>query len=161
LKRRRDLTRHTTIAIADETHGEATLYWPGAGRATGGRDVNWKIELIIVPTTDVERAKEFYVNKMGFHLDHDQTVSDAMRFIQVTPPGSACSIAFGRGITEAAPGSLKAVQIVVDSAQQAYDELTSRGVTCTPVEEMPWGRFVFFTDPDGNGFSLQELIKRD
>jgi len=122
--------------------------------------MDYKIELIIIPVTDVDRAKTFYADQCGFHVDHDQTVSEALRFVQLTPPGSACSIAFGRGITEAAPGSLKAVQIVVDNAQQAYDELTSRGVTCTPVEDMPWGRFVFFTDPDGNGWSIQQLPPR-
>ena len=122
--------------------------------------MDWKIELIIIPVADVDRAKDFFANKMGFHVDHDQTVSEGLRFVQLTPPGSACSIAFGRGITDAAPGSLKAVQIVIDDADQAYAELTSRGVTCTPVEDMPWGRFIFLTDPDGNGWSLQQMPKR-
>ena len=122
--------------------------------------MDWKIELIIIPVADVDRAKDFFANKMGFHVDHDQTVSEGLRFVQLTPPGSACSIAFGRGITDAVPGSLKAVQIVIDDADQAYAELTSRGVTCTQVEDMPWGRFVFLTDPDGNGWSLQQMPKR-
>ena len=119
---------------------------------------NWKIELISVPVTDVDRAKEFYVDKVGFTLDHDHTVSEDMRFVQVTPQGSACSFSFGKGLTEMPPGSQKGIQIVIPSAEAARDHLRSRGVECTDVDEQPWGRFVFFADPDGNAWALQELV---
>ena len=115
-----------------------------------------KLELIGVPVTDVDRAKEFY-EKVGFVVDMDHTVSDDVRFVQITPPGSACSIAIGRGITEMAPGSLDNLQAVVADADAALAHLRERGVEAEGVDDQAWGRFVFFSDPDGNRWSLQEL----
>ena len=115
-----------------------------------------KLELVGVPVTDVDRAKEFYV-KAGFSLDHDHTVSEEVRFVQMTPPGSACSIAFGRGLTRMAPGALDNLQMVVPDADAVRAELASRGVEVSEVDEQQWGRFVYFTDPDGNGWALQQL----
>jgi catechol 2,3-dioxygenase-like lactoylglutathione lyase family enzyme len=119
-----------------------------------------KLELIILPVTDVDRAKEFYVEKVGFHADHDQTVKPGLRFVQLTPPGSACSIAFGEGLTKAPPGSVKGLQAVVKDVRALRTELMKRGVECTEVDDMAWGSFVFFHDPDGNAWSLQQLPKR-
>jgi catechol 2,3-dioxygenase-like lactoylglutathione lyase family enzyme len=118
--------------------------------------MDMKLELVGVPVTDVDRAKEFYV-KVGFGLDHDHAVSDEIRFVQMTPPGSACSIAFGKGLTGMAPGSLDNLQVVVADADAAHDQLAGRGVEVSDVDEQPWGRFVFFRDPDGNRWALQEL----
>jgi catechol 2,3-dioxygenase-like lactoylglutathione lyase family enzyme len=115
-----------------------------------------KLELIGVPVTDVDRAKEFY-ERVGFGVDHDHVISDEIRFVQITPPGSACSIAIGRGITEMAPGSLDNLQAVVADADAALADLRARGVEAEGVSDMPWGRFVFFRDPDGNRWALQEL----
>jgi catechol 2,3-dioxygenase-like lactoylglutathione lyase family enzyme len=123
--------------------------------------VDWKLELVAIPVTDVDRAKEFYVDKVGFNADHDHAVSDEIRFVQLTPPGSACSIAFGRGVTDATPGSVKGLQIVVQDVQAAHAELRGRGVDVSDVQEFPWGKFVFFSDPDGNGWAVQELPPRD
>jgi catechol 2,3-dioxygenase-like lactoylglutathione lyase family enzyme len=120
-----------------------------------------KIELIPIPVTDVDRAKEFYVEKAGFNADHDHRVSDQLRFVQLTPPGSACSIVLGSGVTEMEPGSVNAYQVVVDDAQAAHDELAGRGVEVSDVDEQPWGRFVYFSDPDGNRWALQEIPPRD
>ena len=118
--------------------------------------MDMKLELVGVPVTDVDRAKEFYV-KVGFGLDHDHAVSDEIRFVQMTPPGSACSIAFGKGLTGMAPGSLDNLQVVVADADAAHDQLAGRGVEVSDVDDQPWGRFVYFRDPDGNGWSLQQL----
>ena len=115
-----------------------------------------RLELVGVPVTDVDRAKEFYL-AVGFELDHDHTVSDAIRFVQMTPPGSACSIAFGKGLTQMEPGSLDNLQVVVADAAAAHDDLAGRGVEVSDVEDLPWGRFVFFRDPDGNRWALQQL----
>lgn len=134
------------------------MHSPGREAGYGG-GMDWKIELIGVPVTDVDRAKEFYEG-IGFNADHDQTVSEEIRFVQMTPPGSACSIAFGKGITEMAPGSLDNMQIVVADADEARRFLLDRGVEASEVNEFPWGRFVFFSDPDGNGWSLQQLPER-
>ena len=112
--------------------------------------MDWKIELVAIPVSDVDRAKAFYVDQVGFNDDHDYVVNENLRFVQLTPPGSACSIVLGTGITEMAPGSQKGVQIVVPDADAARDELRSRGVDASEVDEQPWGRFVFFADPDGN-----------
>ena len=117
-----------------------------------------KLELVPVPVTDVDRAKRFYVEQAGFVLDHDHTVSDEIRFVQLTPHGSACSIAIGKGLTELAPGSLDGLQLVVASAEAARDALRSGGVETTEVQEFPWGRFVFFADPDGNRWAVQEIV---
>jgi catechol 2,3-dioxygenase-like lactoylglutathione lyase family enzyme len=118
--------------------------------------MDMKLELVGVPVTDVDRAKEFYL-KVGFGLDHDHAVSDEIRFVQMTPPGSACSIAFGKGLTGMAPGSLDNLQMVVADADVAHDHLAGRGVEVSDVDEQPWGRFVYFRDPDGNRWSLQQL----
>ena len=118
--------------------------------------MDMKLELVGVPVTDVDRAKDFYL-EVGFALDHDQTVSDEIRFVQMTPPGSACSIAFGKGLTEMAPGSLDNLQVVVADAQAAHDQLAGRGVQVSDVDDQPWGRFVYFRDPDGNRWALQQL----
>jgi catechol 2,3-dioxygenase-like lactoylglutathione lyase family enzyme len=122
--------------------------------------MDWKIELIAIPVTDVDRAKDFYVKKAGFNADQDHTVSDDLRFVQLTPPGSACSIALGKGITQAAPGSVEGVQMVVADIHQAHGELKGRGVEVSEVQEFPWGKFVFFADPDGNRWAVQELPRR-
>lgn len=115
-----------------------------------------KLELVMVPVTDVDRAKDFYAG-IGFVVDHDQSVGDEIRFVQLTPPGSACSIAVGRGLTEMAPGSLDNLQMVVPDADAVYAELCERGVEAEGVTDLGWGRFVFFRDPDGNRWSLQQL----
>ena len=117
-----------------------------------------KLELIGVPVTDVDRAIEFYAEKCGFNLDHDHKVSDEIRFVQITPPGSACSIAFGKGVTEMEPGSLDGLQCVVEDADAAHKELAGRGVEVSDVDEQPWGRFVYFKDPDGNGWAMQQIV---
>ena len=122
--------------------------------------MDWKLELVAVPVSDVDRAKAFYVDQVGFVADHDQTVSEDIRFVQLTPPGSACSIAFGRGIVDSAPGSLKGLQLVVADATAAREELAGRGVEVSDVQDFPWGRFVYFSDPDGNAWSVQQLPTR-
>lgn len=119
--------------------------------------MDYRIELIIMPVSDVDRSRAFYGDTLGWHVDHDQTVDENVRFVQVTPPGSACSIAFGRGLTEMEPGSLRAIQVVVGSADEALADLTARGVEANGVDDQPWGRFVTFDDPDGNGWTLQQL----
>ena len=118
---------------------------------------DWKIELIAFPVSDIDRAKEFYVDRLGWNADHDASPTEDIRFVQVTPPGSACSIAFGKGISEMSPGSLRAVQIVVADADEAHAHLVANGVACSPVTALDWGRFVYFSDPDGNSWALQEL----
>jgi len=115
-----------------------------------------KIELIAVPVTDIDRAKDFYV-KIGFNADHDQRVNVRLRFVQLTPPGSACSICIGEGITEMAPGSQLGIQMVVANADEALALLRSAGVDAIGVDNQPWGRFVYFSDPDRNAWALQEL----
>jgi catechol 2,3-dioxygenase-like lactoylglutathione lyase family enzyme len=122
--------------------------------------MDWKIELIAIPVTDVDRAKEFYT-RIGFHDDVDARVSDTLRFVQLTPPGSGCSICIGEGITTAPPGSVEGTQIVVSSAADARQQLLDAGVTASDVDVQDWGRFVYFSDPDGNRWSVQELPKRD
>lgn len=118
-----------------------------------------KLELVPVPVTDVDRAIDFYVNKVGFNLDHDHRVSETVRFVQLTPEGSACSIVIGEGITEMKPGSQQGLQVVVDNTQSAYEELKKKGVEVSDVQEMPWGIFTFFSDPDGNMWSVQQVPK--
>ncbi len=122
--------------------------------------MDWKIELVAIPVTDVDRAKRFYTEQAGFNADHDYPVSEGLRFVQLTPPGSACSIVIGEGITKAAPGSVEGVQMVVSDIQAAHDELTARGVEVSEVQEFPWGQFVFFSDPDGNRWSVQAIPPR-
>ena len=123
--------------------------------------MDWKLELVAVPVSDVDRAKDFYTEMAGFNVDHDHTVSDEIRFVQLTPPGSACSIAFGKGISQVAPGSAQGLQMVVDDIEVARAELIERGIETGEVQDFPWGRFVFFSDPDGNGWAVQELPVRD
>jgi len=122
--------------------------------------MDWKIELIAIPVSDVDTAKTFYVDKLGFNADHDHQVNDELRFVQLTPPGSACSIAIGTGITDAVPGSVEGMQVVVESAQAVHDQLVSRGVEVSDVEDLAWGKFVYFADPDGNRWAIQELPAR-
>lgn len=122
--------------------------------------MNYELQLIILPVSDVNRAKAFYVDQAGFHPDHDQRVSDELRFVQLTPPGSACSIAFGEGITDAAPGSVKGLQLVVDDIEAAHAELSGRGADVSDVEDLAWGRFVYFSDPDGNAWTVQQIPPR-
>src|SRR3954465_7859194 len=119
-----------------------------------------KLELVIIPVTDVDRAKAFYVDQFGFNLDHDHTVSDDIRFVQLTPPGSACSIAIGGGIAEGEPGSVKGLQVVVPDVEAARAELVARGATVSEIDDQPWGRFVHLSDPDGNAWALQQLPPR-
>jgi catechol 2,3-dioxygenase-like lactoylglutathione lyase family enzyme len=119
--------------------------------------MDWKLELVAVPVSDVDRAKAFYTEKAGFVLDHDHKVNDALRFIQLTPPGSACSITIGLGISEAEPGSVKGLQLVVADIDAARAELVERGVDVGDIQDYAWGRFVFFSDPDGNGWAVQQI----
>ena len=120
--------------------------------------MDYRLELVAVPVSDVDRAKAFYVEQAGFNADHDHKVSDEIRFVQITPPGSACSIAFGKGVTDAPPGSLQGLQLVVDDADAAHADLKSRGVEVSDVQDFPWGRFVFFADPDGNRWAVQQIV---
>ncbi|WP_412746872.1 VOC family protein [Krasilnikovia sp. MM14-A1004] len=120
--------------------------------------MDWKIELIPVPVTDVDRAKAFY-ESVGFHADHDQRVHEALRFVQLTPPGSACSIVVGEGITDKVPGTQE-IQVVVASAQEARRQLVDAGVEASEVDVQPWGNFVYFRDPDGNKWTLQAMESR-
>ena len=124
------------------------------------RVMDWKIELVAIPVTDVDRAKAFYVEQAGFHADHDYQVSDELRFVQLTPPGSACSVVLGTGITEMPPGSQKGVQVVVDDVTAARQDLAGRGVQVSEVDVQPRGSFVTFSDPDGNTWALQQLPPR-
>ncbi|HEX5224286.1 MAG TPA: VOC family protein [Solirubrobacteraceae bacterium] len=123
--------------------------------------MDMKLELVTLPVSDVDRAKDFYVEQMGFVAEHDVTVSEEMRFVQLTPPGSACSIAIGKGLVDSPPGSVKGVQLVIDDAAAAHAELVSRGARASEPEVFPWGTFVFVEDPDGNRWSLQQLPPRE
>jgi catechol 2,3-dioxygenase-like lactoylglutathione lyase family enzyme len=129
------------------------------GKATTKLD--WRLELVSVPVSDIDRAKAFYVEKIGFNPDHDHRVSDELRFVQLTPPGSACSIALTEGAHEMKPGIIEGLQLVVEDAEAARAELLERGVEASEVQDFPWGRFVFFSDPDGNGWSVQQIPPRD
>ena len=122
--------------------------------------MDWTLELVVVPVTDVDRARDFYVNNVGFHLDVDHRGGDEFRVVQLTPPGSACSIAVGKGITDAAPGSTRGLHLVVPDIEAAHAELAGRGVEVSQVQDFPWGRFVFFSDPDGNRWAVQQLPSR-
>jgi catechol 2,3-dioxygenase-like lactoylglutathione lyase family enzyme len=119
-----------------------------------------KLELVPVPVSDVDRAIAFYTDKIGFNLDHDHQVNEQLRFVQLTPPGSACSIAIGTGLTEMAPGSIKGLQVVIPDAQAAREELLGRGAEVSEVDVQPWGTFVYFSDPDGNTWALQQIPSR-
>ncbi len=119
--------------------------------------MDWKLELVAIPVSDVDRAKTFYTEKAGFNADHDYTVSEEIRFVQLTPPGSACSIAIGKGIVDTEPGSVQGMQMTVPDIEAARAELVERGVPVSDVQRFDWGLFVFFKDPDGNGWSVQQL----
>jgi len=119
--------------------------------------MDFKLELIPVPVSDVERAKTFYADKAGFDVDNDVTVREGLRFIQLTPPGSGCSVSIGEGITEMEPGSLEGLQLVVEDIVAAREQLSGRGLEVSEIEDFPWGRFVFFSDPDGNKWAVQQI----
>jgi catechol 2,3-dioxygenase-like lactoylglutathione lyase family enzyme len=123
--------------------------------------MDMKLELIPVPVTDVDRAKAFYVDKVGFNPDHDHQVSDDLRFVQLTPPGSGCSISIGTGLTTMPPGSLEGLQLVVKDIEAAHRELAARGVEVSDIQDLPWGSFVFFADPDGNRWNVQQIVPRN
>jgi predicted enzyme related to lactoylglutathione lyase len=123
--------------------------------------MDWKLELIQIPVADIDRAKAFYTEKAGFNADQDHQVSDEVRFVQLTPPSSGCSIALTSGVHEMQPGSISGLQLVVEDADGAREDLLARGVDVGEVQEFPWGRFVFFNDPDGNGWAVQQLPARD
>jgi len=122
--------------------------------------MDWKLELVAVPVSDVDRAKAFYVDTIGFNPDHDHRISDDLRFVQLTPPGSGCSIAIGNGLTSAKPGSVEGLQLVVKDIEAAKAELAGRGLDTGPIQDFPWGRFIFFADPDGNRWAVQQLPPR-
>ena len=123
--------------------------------------MDWKLELVAIPVSDVDRAKAFYTEQVGFVADHDITISEEIRFVQLTPPGSACSITLGKGITDAPPGSVQGMQMVVADIEAAHAELAGREVEVSDVQDFPWGRFVFFSDPDGNRWAVQQLPPRE
>jgi len=123
--------------------------------------MDMKLELVAVPVTDVDRAKAFYVDQVGFNPDHDYQVTDDLRFVQLTPPGSACSIVIGQGITEMAPGSQTGLQVVVEDVEAIRQELAERGVETSEVDKQPWGWFSFFSDPDGNTWAMQQIPNRE
>jgi catechol 2,3-dioxygenase-like lactoylglutathione lyase family enzyme len=120
--------------------------------------MDFRLELISVPVSDVDRAKAFYTDQAGFNADHDHRLSDELRFVQLTPPGSACSIAIGTGLSQMTPGSVEGLQMVVDDIEAARDELAGRGVDVSDVQDFSWGRFVFFSDPDGNRWAVQQVV---
>jgi catechol 2,3-dioxygenase-like lactoylglutathione lyase family enzyme len=122
--------------------------------------LDWKLELVAVPVSDVDRAKAFYTEKLGFNADHDHHVDEHLRFVQLTPPGSACSLAIGNGIVDTPPGSLKGLQLVVDDIEEAQRQLRERGVAVSEIQDFPWGRFVFLSDPDGNAWAVQQIPPR-
>ncbi len=119
--------------------------------------MDYKLELMCVPVTDVDRARDFYVEKIGFVADHDHRVNENLRFVQLTPPGSGCSISIGEGLTTMTPGALEGLQLVVADADAAHAELVARGAPVSGIEDLPWGRFVYFKDPDGNAWNIQEV----
>ena len=120
--------------------------------------MDWKLELVAIPVSDVDRAKAFYADKVGFNADHDHRVSDDIRFVQLTPPGSGCSIALGKGVVDTPPGSVQGMQLVVADIEAARAHLVEGGVDVSEVQEFPWGKFVFFKDPDGNGWAVQQIV---
>jgi predicted enzyme related to lactoylglutathione lyase len=122
--------------------------------------MDWKLELMVLPVSDVDRAKAFYTEKVGFNADHDQTVNEELRFVQLTPPGSACSIAVGKGIVDTPPGSVHGLQMVVPDIETAHAQLVDRGVEVSEIEDLAWGSFVYFSDPDGNRWAVQQVPPR-
>jgi predicted enzyme related to lactoylglutathione lyase len=123
--------------------------------------MDMRLELVAVPVTDVDRAKAFYVDQAGFNADHDHRVTDDLRFVQLTPRGSACSIVIGTGITDMAPGSQTGLQVVVDDAEAIRQQLIGRGVDASDVEKYPWGWFTYFSDPDGNRWACQQIVPQE
>jgi len=123
--------------------------------------MDWKLEVVPIPVSDVDRAKTFYTEQAGFNADHDHTVSEEIRFVQLTPPGSGCSISLGKGVVDTPPGSVQGLMLVVADIHAARAELADRGVEVSEVQEFPWGFFVFFSDPDGNGWAVQQIPDRD
>jgi predicted enzyme related to lactoylglutathione lyase len=121
--------------------------------------MDWKLELVAVPVTDVDRAKRFYTEQVGFNADHDHNITPELRFVQLTPPGSACSIALGTGVTDAQPGSVRGLQMVVSDINAARAQLLDGGVDVSEVQDFPWGLFVFFDDPDGNSWAVQQAVR--
>lgn len=123
--------------------------------------MNFELQLVNIPVSDVDRAKEFYAVKAGFNADHDHDVGGGIRFVQLTPPGSACSISIGTGLSDerAQPGSVQGMQLVVTDIERAYAELSARGVDVSDIQDFPWGRFVYFSDPDGNGWAVQQAVR--
>jgi predicted enzyme related to lactoylglutathione lyase len=120
--------------------------------------MDMRLELVAVPVSDVDRAKAFYVDQVGFNADHDHRVTEQIRFVQLTPPGSGCSIALGTGVIDTPPGSVKGLQLVVDDIEAAHAQLRDGSVEVSDVQDFPWGRFVFFDDPDGNGWAVQQIV---
>ena len=129
-------------------------------RSAYNPSVDWRLELVQIPVSDVDRAKAFYVEKVGFSADHDHQVTDELRFVQLTPPGSGCSIAIGTGLSEMPPGSVQGLQMVVSDIEAAHAELAGRGVEASEIQTFDWGSFVFFADPDGNGWAVQQIPPR-
>ncbi|WP_028046699.1 VOC family protein [Cellulomonas sp. URHE0023] len=123
--------------------------------------MDMKIQLVPIPVSDIDRAKAFYVDQVGFHDDYDVTVDENLRFVQLTPPGSACSIVLDLNMTPMAPGAVQGLQVVVDDSQAVHDHLVANGVAAEPVQDFPWGRFTFFTDPDGNRWAVQQMLPRE
>ena len=123
--------------------------------------MDWKLGLVVIPVSDVDRAKAFYADKVGFRVDHDRQISDTLRVVQLTPPGSACSIALGKGITNARPGSVQGLELVVADIEAAQAELVERGVEVSEVQDVRGFLFVFFSDPDGNRWAVQQIVARD
>lgn len=119
--------------------------------------MDWKLELIFVPVSDVDRAKDFYVNKVGFNADYDEQPGGGIRFVQLTPPGSGCSICIGIGLNDAAPGTAPLLQLVVDDIKEAHKQLKDGGVDVSEIQELDWGHFVYFADPDGNKWAVQYI----
>src|SRR3954447_17343174 len=149
---------HGRLDVAQELHEES-----GQDLTVGASSVivmDWKLELLPLPVSDVDAAKAFYVDQVGFVADHDHRVNEHLRFVQLTPPGSACSLVMGVGITQMTPGSQKGLQIVVADADQARRQLLERGVEVSEIDEQPWGLFVYFADPDGNSWALQQIPPR-
>jgi catechol 2,3-dioxygenase-like lactoylglutathione lyase family enzyme len=122
--------------------------------------MDYRIELLTLPVTDVDRARDFYVNQAGFQLDHDHRVNEQLRFVQLTPPGSGCSIAVGEGLLDSEPGSVKGLQMVVDDIEAAQAELSGRGLAIGDIHDLEWGRFLYFSDPDGNAWAIQQVPPR-
>jgi predicted enzyme related to lactoylglutathione lyase len=122
--------------------------------------VDYKLELVAVPVSDVDRAKAFYAEQVGFNADHDHQVNDELRFVQLTPPGSGCSIAIGTGVVSTPPGSVEGLQLVVSDIEAAHAELSGRGVAVSEIQDLPWGSFVYFKDPDGNAWAVQQATPR-